>query len=52
MFKNKYNEIQKDMILMHMGDVPLIMNKYQGFDETDVFNGIQDAMFKNGEKKK
>jgi hypothetical protein len=52
MFKNKYNEIQKDMILMHIGDVPLIMNKYQGFDETDVFNGIQEAMFKNGEKKK
>ena len=52
MFKNKYNEAQKNIILMHMGDVPLIINKYQGFDETDVFNGIQDAMFKNGEKKK
>jgi hypothetical protein len=52
MFKNKYNEIQKEMILSNMANVPLIVNKHKGYDDTEIFNGIQEAIFKNGKTKK
>jgi len=40
------------MILSNMANVPLIVNKHKGYEDTEIFNGIQEAIFKNGKTKK
>ena len=50
-FNNKYNEIQKDKITNNMERAILIMQKYEGYEDTELFSGIQSVILKEGTKK-